>query len=227
MSYHPSKSTGFGHAIRRRGVQRAWEDVQRFFSTCTDVSPPSKIELEVERPTEWDDEAMMWPIIDHALQHFGAPSSEVLHGAIHWPSGELSKGGRYTWTRTNAQVASDIAYLIQGEPWPKTAMGPVTLRITQSFTWKHSPALPSLGRAHPQAPPGGGSVMIWLGRQCFIQPALAFPFVHDDPALLDFLREVRPHLPFRMHNNHFRRVVPGKSPGVVHARKMPFPVLLS
>jgi hypothetical protein len=227
VSYHPSKSTSFGHAFRRRGVQRAWEDLQHFFSTCTHVSAPSSIELEVERPTAWDDEAPMWPIIDHALRHFGTPSSEVLHGSADGLSGALSKGGRYTWTRTSAQIESDLAYLIQGEPWPKTAMGPVTLRLSQTFTWKRSTALPSLERAHPQAPPGAGRFSVWLSRRCFVQPSLTFPFVHDDPALLDFLRELRLHLPFRMHNNHFRRVLPGKSPGVFHVRKMPFPVLLS
>lgn len=227
VSYHPSKSTGFGHAFRRRGVQRAWEDLHRFFAACTHVSPPTQIELEVERPTKWDDDAVMGRVIDHALQHFGAPSREALHGGTMWPSGEPFKGGRYTWTRTAAQLDGDLAYLIQGEPWPKTTIGPVTLRMVQTFAWKSGAALPSLDRVHPDAPPGGGTVSLWFGRRCFLQPSFAFPFVHDEPAFLDFLRELQPNLPFRMHNNHFRRVWPGKAPQVFHSRKLPFPVLLA
>ena len=144
-----------------------------------------------------------------------------------WPSGELTKGGRYTYTRSLDQLADDIDYLARGEPWLKTAFGPVTLQLMQSFKWKRSAALPSLSRAHPEAPPGLGSFRVCLGRRCFLQPALKFPFVYDDPVFLDFLNELRAHLPFRMHNNHFRRVVQGKKPGTFQSRKMPFPVLLT
>lgn len=227
VAYSPSKATGFGHAFRRRGVGRAWEDFQHFLSACTDATPPTELELDVERPTEWDDDVLMGRLIDHAFQHFGAPSREALDGGTRWPSGELLRGGRYTWTRTGAQLDGDVAYLIQGEPWPKTTIGPVTLRMSQTFTWKRGPTLPSLARAHPDAPPGGGHVTLSLGRKCFLQPSLAFPFVHDEPALLDFLKELQVHLPFRMHKNHFRRVWPGNAPHVVHSRTLPFEVLLA
>ncbi|MES2521376.1 MAG: hypothetical protein V4617_01670 [Gemmatimonadota bacterium] len=190
------------------------------------MTEPSDLELEVARPTKWDDEAAMWPHIEQALEHFGTPTSEVLYGSQDWKTGELHKGGRYSWKRSRSQFEGDIAYLVAGEPWPKTAMGMISLRFTQSFKWKQSPALPSLARAHPGSPRGGGAFTIWLSRKCFVQPDLSIPFAHDEPAILDFLSELQVHLPFRMHNNHFRRQVPGKTPETGKVRKMPFPVLL-
>lgn len=80
---------------------------------------------------------------------------------------------------------------------------------------------------HPQQSDMGGFFMTSLCRSCFVQPTLTFPFVHDDPAFLDFLSELRVHLPFRMHSKHFRRIIPGKKPGTFQARKMPWPVVLT
>lgn len=169
----------------------------------------------------------MLPVMQRALDHFGTPFSESLHGGLMWPTGEPTKGGHYKWIRTPEQIDDDLAYLIAGEPWLKTAFDPVSLSMRISFSWNHGPALPSLAKARANAKPGGGDVGVTFGRRCYLQPGLTFPFTHDEPALLDFLRELQAHLPFRMHNNHFRRVLPGKTPGALHARKMPFPVLLS
>lgn len=227
VCYSPSKSTGFGHSLRRRGVRRAWDDVQRFYAACTDVAEPTQIELEVARPTEWDDDATMWPIIDRALEHFGPPAEECLHGSVMWPSGELTKGGMYRWNRQAAHLAEDLEYLIAGEPWPKCVIGPITLKYSQTFRWKVSDALPSLGRAHPEAPASGGSFRLWFSRRSFVQPGPSFPFLYDDPTFLDFLRELQPYLPFRMHSNHFRRVIPGKKSDTFSVRKMPWPVVLT
>jgi hypothetical protein len=225
VTYYPSKGSGFGHALRRRRVKRAWEDVQRFYAACADVANPVRIELSAARPTQWDDDATMLPVLDRALQHFGPPHRTELSGGSMWPSGEPVKGGRCEWDRTLDQFDADVAYLIAGEPWPKSVIGPVTLRFNQSFQWKRELTQSAIG--HPKGGNSGGEFTIWLQRNCFVQPSLSFPFVHDDPSFLDFLQVIRPHVPFRMHSNHFRRAVPAKEPGTFQTRKMPWPVVLT
>jgi hypothetical protein len=226
VGYHPSKSTAFGHAIRKRGVRQAWQLVQQFYATCADTDEPTSIELRVNRPTEWDDDELVMPHVERALAIFGKPDQERLDMGRAWPTGEPVKGGSHTWHRTAAQLESDLAYLIAAEPFPKASFPTVELNFRQHFRWRHPSTGKPLAHAHPAATTAGGYFGLYFGPRCFIQPTLTFPFVHDDPAFLDFLNAVQPHLPFRMHSNHFRYSKRGKSPGVWHTRKLPWRVIV-
>lgn len=166
VTYEPSKGTGFGHALRKRGAQRAWADVQAFYQACTEgVDAPKEIVLTAHRPTKWDNEALITSVLEQTLKAFGEPHEQQLYGGTMWPSGEFTQGGWYKWKRTVEQLIADLAYLDAGAPWPKAAIGPVELRFTQQFRWHSRLTEAARGASHPNVETAGGTFTLWLGRR--------------------------------------------------------------
>lgn len=139
----------------------------------------------------------------------------------------LRVGVTLTFAKSPEQLIADLAYLDAGALWPKAAIGPVELRFTQQFRWP--PRLTEAARrtSHPNVETAGGTVTLWLGQRCFVQPTLSFPFAYDDLAFVQFLNAIQPTLPFRMHANHFRAIVPGKQAGTWNVRTLPWRVPLA
>jgi hypothetical protein len=98
--------------------------------------------------------------------------------------------------------------MVQGHPWPKQVLGPVTLYFTYNFKWRDPRtrqefASDSSSDGHCEL----SSMLVHLQRTSFIQPDFVLPYDLNDSRLYDFLGAVVPKLPFALAIKNFRRRV--------------------
>jgi hypothetical protein len=204
LIYRPDKNAAFGHAPRKRRVRAFWTDVQRFLAACTLPEAATAIQLIAYRATKWDDESIAEACIARARQHFGVPEQDIGSGGAAWPSEEPTLGGHLSWSGTPDRLEEMLAFVAEGEPWPKQTLGPIDLRVRYYFRWR-DPHTGDVLRSQPESwSIPKSSLSLTLGRRCFVQPDLAIPYAPGDPMTQVILKAAVPFLPFSLQDRHFR-----------------------
>jgi len=203
VRYAPDKGASFGHALRPSPPKRAWKAVEGFLAECEDVKGPSTVTLSAYGPTQWDDAAIAEACMARTVERFGIPDFSVEGVA-----------GRLEWNGAD-RFAEFRDFVLAGDPWPRTLLGPVSLRASYDFLWRDPDSVGPITTQLTGHLTEDGSLRcnlsIALERRSTASPLLWFPYQPSDPRLADLLRFVVPRLPFRISSRHFRLAIPLKN----------------
>ena len=217
LIYSPGKDNCFGHAALPRKLPALVPHLIQFMENCTISSGPYSISIEVYAPTQFDDRDISKECYEKVAKVFGPPNGEgnLFMGSVNGPSTPAN----VRWCLLKERFAEALDFIVQGHPWPKQVLGPVSLNFEYDFHWRNpltAEPLLSSGNA------GGSHVSrlsVYLERSSYIQPELVLPYEVDDQRLYEFLGSVVPKLPFAFSIKHLRRRLPLKSkPGYRVAR---------
>lgn len=207
-------SSGGGHRLRARGIERAWEAMGRFLDRCTTgslASPATTVTVDVFEGARID------PAVSAPAR---ARFAELARGPertsrIRAPSGgEMETMSQFRIPPENRESA--IAVLAAGEPWPAHYYGPVVLIAELRFHLKDprtDAVLPGQGadRYGRQRFGSGG----WLGESNLkltlsgaLRAAciwLSFPMAEPDAGFRELVAAMQGELPFQLSAKHWRR----------------------
>jgi len=117
------------------------------------------------------------------------------------------------WQLSACDLETALSFMVEGHPWPKQNIGPVTLTFSYDFLWRD----PSTGAAFPEQSLDScgmkdprSHIRVDLQRTSFISPDLVFPYDLANPRLYDLLNVIIPALPFRAAIKHFLQSLPLK-----------------
>jgi hypothetical protein len=203
-----------GQALRVRGTGKAWDRTATFLTRCTDADPsrPETVDLSVYEPAARERADWYEPTLRAAESAFG-PGERFA-----WLIG-ASEAYRIDWRLPSEDTSRALAFLTDGEPWPKTVYGPIALTLTFRFRWvdpETDVALPGL-----EADPGGpasqaaSSIMVFLRPQSSAILTARFPFSTVGSEFLTFLARVAPYTPMPLLSSRFRLRIPTRRPSEV------------
>jgi len=196
LVYHPPKSTGHGHGPKVRGQRKAWAAIQAFLNEHTVSKLRTPINLKLWDPSEWTDSAVVDATRQEAIEGFGPPTNI---------SGEF-----YFWELPLERLSDAIEFAFADETRPKQALGPTSLYVSYSFTWKAIPNPPLLESRKPFS--RGSSIGIFIGgRRVFIQPTFIFEASDQDPLFVSKLQELESAMPFTPKSSYYYRIEEKKS----------------
>lgn len=195
VSYQPTKSASYGHQTGVRDSRTAWKGVEQFLEAFTIFSPPTLISFRCVSPF--------------------SGSCTVFNEFRVFANRELGTTDQGEWQFRPEQLPQALHLAFAEHRWPKQADGPAWLSFSYDFEWKELPrlgetTLPQSSRLH----------VIVSAQRIFLQPTFVFPQPWDSLELLQFLHDVKPHLPLRLRDQYFRRLLPSKK-GDFRALKLP------
>ena len=206
IAYHPPKSVSHGHGSRVRGTRKAWEATQTFLREETAAELRLPVKLMLWGPSQWTDQAVVLQTRESANEEFGAPTT--ISGEFH------------NWELKADDLATALEFAIADDERPRQSLGPVSLYVSYSFSW----------RTMPNPPPGettqffgrGSSMGVSVGgRRVFVQPTFLFAASDQDPLFRAELRALERSLPFKPNSNYYYRVEAKKSGGGDKRVKLP------
>ncbi|MEQ1912758.1 MAG: hypothetical protein ABMA15_28340 [Vicinamibacterales bacterium] len=206
VRYEPDKGAAFGHPIRPAALPKALSAIQSFLDLFADSATPSSVRLVAYQATDWDDPKVIAPLLDAVTRRFGPPASTT-GGGMNISTGIPMAGGYIEWRGDEKRWSEFAQFVINGAPWPKTTLGPISARASFRFQWKAE--LTSADR-HVSWCDLKNEMDVSIERASFVQPRFWFPFEPGSSELVDLVRRVAAGAPFRMSARHFRAATPKK-----------------
>lgn len=194
IAYHPPKSVSHGHGPRVRNSRKAWQAIQEFLVEHTIAELRSPLKLMSWGASQWTDAAVVEAVRAEATEVFGAPTR--------------ISGESCNWELPIENIAKALEFAFADETRPKQAIGPVSLHIWYSLSWKNMP--------NPKEPSehfGRGNLLgISVGcRRVFIQPMFLFGASDQDSNFLARLKRLESSMPFAPKDDYYYRLEPKKS----------------
>lgn len=185
----------------------AWQRTARFLQHCTTARPerPQSLKLTVYEPAGMDPAEWYVPTMQAARERFGIAERRA------WATG-VEELYCTEWDLEPAQSDAARTFLAEGEPWPKTAVGPAEVLIGYTFRWidLHSgeplPGQEPARRAH--AGQAESSLLLGLGRRSWFMLLARFPFATAGADFIGYLEQIGAHVPARLSPLRFRHWVP-------------------
>mgnify|MGYP006138399789 CR=1 FL=1 len=142
----------------------AWRRTARFLEHCTTARPerPHSVKLTIYEPSGTDPAEWYRPTLAAAKDRFGPAERRA------WATG-VDELYCTEWDLDAARVAAARTFLAEGEPWPRTAVGPAEVLVGYAFRWidlENGEPLPGQDpsrRAHPNQ--AESTLLLGLGRQ--------------------------------------------------------------
>lgn len=185
----------------------AWRRTARFLEHCTTARPgrPQSVKLTIYEPAGVDPAEWYRPTLDAAQSLFGRAERRA------WATG-ADELYCTEWDLDVAQVAAARTFLAEGEPWPRTAVGPAEVLVGYAFRWIDLESGEPLAgqdasrRAH--ANQAESSLLLGLGRRSWVMLLGRFPFQHANADFIAYLEQVAAYVPVRLSAVRFRHWVP-------------------
>ena len=190
-------------------IEKIWENVKHFLAHCTTalVSNPDKIELAVYSAVKEDKHPELAErILLEAKSLFGAAKSYSMGEGLPTETG---------WKLSGDDLQKAIAYLQNGQPWPKFTFGPVELFIVYDFK-----LIDPKTRVELPNQENSSHIMIWLGKRCSCSSDMWFPFPEAGSEFWNYLRGIDAYLPFKLEEKYLRRGKPNKKRSAYIFRKI-------
>jgi hypothetical protein len=211
LIYYPSKDSCFGHASLPRSLPRFVPHLLKFIREFTINSGASSIALEVYAATQFDTHDQSSACIKKATAFFGSPPDvgDLFLGALGGKASQMN----VKWTVPSHDFDKAVEFMVEGHPWPKQVLGPVTLSFSYDFIWRDPRSggpFPGQESDCPRDNSLASHIRVDLQRNSFVAPDLKFPYELADARLHEMLSLVVPALPFRPSVKHFRKSIPLK-----------------
>lgn len=195
IAYHPPKSVSHGHGPRARSARKAWDATLAFLELNTVSELRSPLKLTIWGPSEWTDRAVVEAARADAARLFGAPTS--ISGEFH------------NWELPTERMSEALEFAFRDEERPKQSLGPVSLYVSYTFSWKTMPNLTFKPTEHF----GRGN---WLGvsiggRRVFLQPTFLFGASDRDREFTTKLKALELTMPFVPKETYYYRLEAKKS----------------
>ena len=195
----------------RGSADDAWRRVSRFLRHCTTARPdrPHSLKLTIYEPTGAEPREWHAPTMEAAVARFGPAERRA------WATG-VDELYCTEWDLDPSAVVTARTFLAEGEPWPRTAVGPAEVLVGYAFRWvdletgEPLPGQDPARRAHPGQ--AESSLLLGLGRRCWVMLLARFPFATADSAFIAYLEQVAPYVPARLSPVRFRHWVPTRRP---------------
>ena len=192
--YHPPKSASHGHGPRARGNRKAWKAIQDFLSKHAVVELREPIRLSLWGPSQWTDSKVVELVRKEA--------SSIL-GPVENVSGEF-----FSWELPVARLGEALEFAFADEIRPTQAIGPVSLYLSYSFTWKDMPNPTAKTEYFGRGNYLGVSIG---GRRVFIQPTFLFGASDMDSDFKRKLALLEKEMPFKPKDTYYYRLEPKKT----------------
>jgi hypothetical protein len=180
-----------------RSPRAAWEATQQFLRDHTIAELRPKLRLTVWGATKFNDQAVIDSTLEEATATFG-PLTAV-SGIFH------------NWDLPGERLEDALEFAFADERRPKQEVGPVSLSLSYSFTWKNL-LNPSPDVARKLTPKGGNSLGLSLGgRKLFIQPTFLFEMPEQASSFLTGLQLLEAATPFKPRDDYYYVTEPRKS----------------
>jgi hypothetical protein len=185
--------------------------VARFLRRCTTARPdrPQELKLTIYEPTGDDAREWLVPTLAAVDRQFGPGERRA------WATG-VDELYLREWELDPASLLSARQFLTDGEPWPRTAVGPVEVMIGYSFRWldlRTGDPLPGQEPAQrAMAGQAESCLLLGLGRQSWLLLLARFPFAAPNADFIAYVEQVAPFLPVRLSPGRFRHWVPTSRP---------------
>ena len=210
LVYAPSKDSAYGHATRPRALPKLVPRLLAFFHDFALSAGPKDIRLDLWSPIQSDAGNHFEMYYEKAKEFLGAPPKPG--DFFLKTAGQSAQRLNRTSTIEPHDFQRALDFMVQGSPWPKQKLGPVSLQFSYDFMWRD----PRTGQPFPEQEQGYNtqdgklncSFLLSLEQNSFIQPELTLPFNLADPRLYDMLGVVAPALPFKLSIKNFRLRVP-------------------
>jgi hypothetical protein len=218
--YQPPKANAFGYSTVPRKLEKVWPSISSFLEKHSFFEGPESITLNAYHATDWDDEKIASSCISKVMQRFGKPQDEP---SFYFQDGANNYKRDYVWNFDKSSFNEALEFLVQGSPWPKQVLGPVSLKFHISFFWKNFRTGMVLSEQEQNGNVQEGnlksSFFIMLQRESFIQPEFSIPFSVTSKEFEDFLLNIYYDLPFRMNVKHLRKGLPSvNAKGYIHRK---------
>lgn len=185
----------------------AWRRVSRFLEHCTTARPerPQSLKLTVYEPTGVDPREWYAPTMAAAKDRFGAAERRA------WATG-VDELYCTEWDLDPAHTGAARTFLAEGEPWPRTAVGPAEVLVGYAFRWidletgEPLPGQEPARRAHPAQ--AESSLLLGLGRRSWVMLLGRFPFQAANADFIAYLEQVAAYVPARLSPVRFRHWIP-------------------
>lgn len=196
-----------GGQVLRGSPLDAWQRTSRFLQHCTDARPerPQSVKLTIYEPTASDPSEWYVPTMAAARARFGAAERRA------WATG-VDELYCTEWDLDPAHANAARTFLAEGEPWPRTAVGPAEVMVGYAFRWidletgEHLPGQEPARRAHPAQ--AESSLLLGLGRRSWVMLLARFPFATANAEFIAYLEQVAAYMPVRLSPIRFRHWIP-------------------
>jgi hypothetical protein len=204
-----------GQALRLRGARAAWNRVKIFLETCTDASveTPKNAVLQLFEPSQPD--SLFVAALDNAKASFGQGRRRA------W-SGGVRQDFLVEWHLSVDQIPLALTFIENGEPWPKSEIGPIEMSLSYDFqlvdpaTRAILPGQTADRRAHQVQ--AHSNLIASLGPQNSAILVLRLPFASPDSDFVAYVESIVPHTPVKLLPHGFRHWVPTKKPSALGYR---------
>ena len=185
----------------------AWQRTARFLRHCTDAHPerPQSLKLTIYEPSGADPTEWYRPTMTAARDRFGQAERRA------WATG-VDELYCTEWDLDPAAAPAARTFLAEGEPWPKTAVGPAEVLVGYAFRWidletgEPLPGQEPSRRAHPGQ--AESSLLLGLGRRSWVMLLARFPFTSANADFITYLEQVAAYVPARLRPARFRHWIP-------------------
>ncbi|MBA3889553.1 MAG: hypothetical protein H0X64_03395 [Gemmatimonadaceae bacterium] len=185
----------------------AWHRTTRFLQHCTTARPdrPHSVKLTVYEPAGDDPPEWYRPTLAAAHDRFGRAERRA------WATG-VDELYCTEWDLDAAHVGAARTFLAEGEPWPRTAVGPAEVLVGYTFRWIDLESGEPLAgqepsrRAHPNQ--AESTLLLGLGRRSWIMLLGRFPFQAANAGFITYLEQVAAYVPVRLSPVRFRHWIP-------------------
>lgn len=185
----------------------AWRRTARFLEHCTTARPdrPQSVKLTIYEPSGVDPDEWYRPTLAAAKDRFGPAERRA------WATG-ADELYCTEWDLDAARVGATRTFLAEGEPWPRTAVGPAEVLIGYAFHWidlasgNLLPGQEAARRAHPHQ--AESTLLLGLGRRSWMMLLGRFPFQAANADFITYLEQVAEYVPVRLSAMRFRHWIP-------------------
>jgi hypothetical protein len=182
-------------------IEKVWENVERFLSTCTNADRHSPYSIYLNGYTadeeHGEDPALADKILDKTRAIFGGGVTEPL--AYHFPDNTPSKQRKITWEVDGKDLNKALAFMVAGQPYPKYNLGPMELIVSYDFK-----LVDPLTKAELPNQQFTSSLLLWLSKSKCVAPSLCFPFEEPDNRFWEYANSIEPFLPFKFDRKFLR-----------------------
>lgn len=214
IAYEPPD---WGQSLRGALVA-AWERIQRFLESCTDADPdrPDLPLLTIFEPTSSEQAQWYCQAVSRAEALFGRGERRSWLQAIGEDSSIKPSEYCVEWRLAPEQACDARSFLVTGEPWPRSDLGPARLSLSYSFrlidpeTRAVLPGQDAEFRAHSVQ--ATSTLTVGLQRLSWATLTARFPFQVVEGEFLAYVAKIASLTPVPLLSNKFRHWTPTKKP---------------